>query len=203
MTRPGRKLTNEEAEVWAQVARTVKPLAKRLPPPPEKGDPAKHGGEALAVDPAGSPKKIKGRVPPPRIVKPTVPLHHPAGGPLPRAGEERLHLDGSWERRIAKGGLVPDFSLDLHGSTLDQAWSRLMHGLMQAKAMGARVVLVVTGKPRPVDAMDRGSARGAIRAKVADWLAASEHAKDIAAVRGAHRRHGGAGALYVVLKRRR
>ncbi|HKR91689.1 Smr/MutS family protein, partial [Novosphingobium sp.] len=75
--------------------------------------------------------------------------------------------------------------------------------LAQAKAMGARVVLVVTGKPRPADAMDRGERRGAIRAKIADWLAASPYAEDIVAVRGAHRRHGGAGAIYLVLKRRR
>ena len=69
--------------------------------------------------------------------------------------------------------------------------------------MGARVVLLVTGKARPVDAADRGRARGAIRAKVKDWIAASEHAADIAAIRGAHRKHGGAGALYLVLRKRR
>lgn len=114
-----------------------------------------------------------------------------------------VNLDGSWEKRITKGTLLPDFSLDLHGSNLDQAYLRLMHGLSQARVMGARVVLVVTGRPRPVDAADRGSARGAIRAKIADWLAASEHASDIVAVRGAHRRHGGQGALYVVLRKRR
>jgi len=38
---------------------------------------------------------------------------------------------------------------------------------------------------------------------VGDWLAASRHAADIAAVRGAHPRHGGAGALYIILRRRR
>ncbi len=102
-----------------------------------------------------------------------------------------------------RGGLEPDFSLDLHGSGLDQAYSRLMHGLAQARAMGARVVLIVTGKPRPTEAADRGHARGAIRAKIVDWLGASEHASAIAAIRGAHRRHGGQGALYVVLKRKR
>ena len=69
--------------------------------------------------------------------------------------------------------------------------------------MGARLVLLVTGKPRPVEPAERGQQRGAIRAKVIDWLAASEHATDIAAIRGAHRRHGGPGALYLVLKRRR
>ncbi|MGE4306501.1 MAG: DNA mismatch repair protein MutS, partial [Novosphingobium sp.] len=40
-------------------------------------------------------------------------------------------------------------------------------------------------------------------AKISDWLAASQYASDIVAIRGAHRRHGGAGAIYVVLKRRR
>ena len=76
-------------------------------------------------------------------------------------------------------------------------------GLMQAKAMNARLVLVITGKSRPVDAADRGHRRGAIRAKILDWLAAGSHASDIAAIRKAHRRHGGEGALYLVLRKRR
>ncbi len=99
--------------------------------------------------------------------------------------------------------MEPDFTLDLHGHNLDQAHRRLDQGLAQAKAMGARLVLVITGKPRPVDAADRGERRGAIRAKILDWLAAGPHGSDIAAVRNAHRRHGGEGALYLVLKRRR
>jgi len=69
--------------------------------------------------------------------------------------------------------------------------------------MGARVVLVIAGKPRPVDAADRGSARGAIRAKLLDWLAAGPHGSSVSAVRAAHRKHGGEGALYLVLKRGR
>jgi DNA-nicking Smr family endonuclease len=64
-------------------------------------------------------------------------------------------------------------------------------------------VLLITGKPRPTDAADRGERRGAIRAKVLDWLAAGPHASDIAAIRKAHRRHGGDGALYIVLRRKR
>jgi DNA-nicking Smr family endonuclease len=67
--------------------------------------------------------------------------------------------------------------------------------------MGARVVLVIAGKPRPVEAADRGAQRGAIRAKLLDWLAAGPHGSDIAAIRKAHRRHGGEGALYLILKR--
>ena len=85
----------------------------------------------------------------------------------------------------------------------DYAVNTFNTGLDQAKAMGARLVLLITGNPRPVDAADRGTRRGAIRAKVLDWLAAGPHGADVAAVRPAHRRHGGAGALYLVLRRRR
>jgi DNA-nicking Smr family endonuclease len=80
---------------------------------------------------------------------------------------------------------------------------------MQAASMGARLILLVTGRPRPADDHGhrdfggRGERRGAIRAKVLDWLAAGPHASRIAAVRQAHPRHGGAGALYIVLKRPR
>lgn len=116
---------------------------------------------------------------------------------------DRHGLDAGWDKKLARGEVYPDFTLDLHGCTLDAAHSRLLHGLSQAKAMGARLVLLVTGKPRPADAADRQSRRGAIRANVVDWLAASDLAFDIAAIRTAHRRHGGPGALYVVLKRKR
>ncbi|MGB7419387.1 MAG: Smr/MutS family protein, partial [Erythrobacter sp.] len=64
-------------------------------------------------------------------------------------------------------------------------------------------VLVVAGRERPVDPADRQTKRGAIRAKLLDWLAASRHADAIAAVRRAHIRHGGEGALYLVLRRAR
>jgi DNA-nicking Smr family endonuclease len=193
MRRPGRRLTADEAEIWAQVARTVTPLEKRRPvaiPTALMAAPVR----TVVLPPASPPKKVKGRIPAPLPPKPVA--------AKPKADAPQ-HLVGSWEKRISKGTLVPDFSLDLLGSNLDQAYVRLMHGLTQAKAMGARVVLIVTGKPRPVDAMDRGTARGAIRAKITDWLAASDHALDIVAIRGAHRRHGGQGAIYVVLKKRR
>ena len=110
-------------------------------------------------------------------------------------------MDGHWDRKLKTGAIDPDFTLDLHGHTLDAAHARLDSGLGQAKAMGARVVLLIAGKPRPVDAADRGSRRGAIRAKILDWLAAGPHGTDVAAIRNAHRRHGGEGALYLILKK--
>ena len=189
--KPPRGLSADEAAAWARLAATVRPL---VPPAPGEGDQPKAGGGARASSPAPMPSPL-----------PRVPLHPVASsrGPPPRAGEVRQTLDSTWDRKLSRGSLEPDFTLDLHGHTLDGAHSRLDHGLAQAKAMGARVVLLITGKPRPAEAADRGSRRGAIRAKVLDWLAAGPHGSDIAAVRAAHRRHGGEGALYLVLRRRR
>ena len=108
-------------------------------------------------------------------------------------------LDGSWDRRLRSGNLEPDRVLDLHGMNLETAWRSIDRGLEQAIAAGQRVLLLITGHHRIGDPPVQ---RGRIRAAVYDWLAASRHSARIAAVRGAHRRHGGGGSLYIVLKRR-
>jgi DNA-nicking Smr family endonuclease len=189
--KPPRGLTAGEAAAWARVAATVKPL---VPPRNGEGDHPQDGG--------GAPSEI---ATPTVKGKPPVPLHPrpPAGGPPPRdkLGEDRVGLDSTWDRRLSRGTVSPDFTLDLHGHTLASAHVRLDDGLTQAKSLGARVVLLITGKRRPSEAADRSDQRGAIRAKVLDWLAAGPHGSSIAAVRPAHRRHGGEGALYLVLRR--
>jgi DNA-nicking Smr family endonuclease len=130
----------------------------------------------------------------------------PAAAPADRRreiGQPEAHLDSHWERRIKAGSASPDSTIDLHGLSLAQAHARLQDGIGRARAAGVRIVLVIAGKERKVAAADRGSSRGAIRAKLLDWLAAGPHAEAIAAIRNAHRQHGGEGALYVVLKRER
>jgi DNA-nicking Smr family endonuclease len=107
-------------------------------------------------------------------------------------------LDGSWDRRLRDGSVEPDRILDLHGMNLESAWRAIDFGLDRAIADGDRVVLLITGHHRPGEPPVQ---RGKIRAAVHDWLAASRHAARIAAVRGAHRRHGGGGSLYLILRR--
>lgn len=202
--KPPRGLSEEEAAAWAQVAETVAPIR----PVPAKGanlavtsstPPLREGSGA------GPPKQIKPpkAAPQPARNRGTPPPNLPSPGrglsaSRPRSGGG---LDSHWDRRLKAGDIAPDVSLDLHGHGLDTAYTRLLDGMAQARSMGARTVLVVTGKPRPADPADRGTKRGAIRAKILDWLAASEHGSAIAAVRKAHLRHGGEGALYIVLRR--
>jgi len=169
-----RKLSAEEQALWNRVVETVRPLrpvAAMLPPEPTSAPPPK---------------------PPP--LKPAA---RPA--PASRRSGPGTTLDGSWDKRLARGAESPDATLDLHGHNLDTAWTALDRALERSIQRGDRLLLLVTGKP-PSEAKGK---RGAIRAAVDDWLHVSRHAGDIAAVRGAHPRHGGAGALYIILRRRR
>ena len=108
-------------------------------------------------------------------------------------------LDGGWDRRLSQGAVAPDRIIDLHGHNLDSAWRTIDRGLELAIGAGDRLVLLITGHRREGDPP---LVRGRIRAAVNDWLAASRHAGSIAAIRAAHRRHGGGGSLYVILRRR-
>ncbi len=196
-----RGLSAGEQAAWAHLASSVKPLPGRKAPVPSRngeGDQPKVGGEASKVAQPAPAKPVK----PASKPRPPLPPRAAPGGPPPLKGEDQTGLDSHWERRVKGGRIVPDLTLDLHGHTLDTAYDRIMAGIDQARMMDARVVLVIAGRERPVDPADRMAKRGAIRAKLLDWLAASRHGDAIAAVRRAHIRHGGEGALYLMLKRR-
>lgn len=124
----------------------------------------------------------------------------PAPPPPPAPAKPRATpatLDGTWDRRIRTGRLEPDLVVDLHGHSLASAHTHLARALDRAAGLGARVILLIAGKQRGPDE----APRGAIRRELETWLAHSGHARRIAAVRNAHPRHGGAGALYLVLRK--
>ena len=178
---PPRRLNPEESQLWAKVVESVRPLRPQpgpaVAPPPQS-----------AAPPATAP----------------APRRRPAAAPQPVKTPARpvpgTTLDATWDRRLSRGLAAPDFTLDLHGHNLATAYDLLDRQLEMAIAAEARLLLLVTGKP---PGAERPVKRGAIRGAVGDWLAASRHAGSIAAVRNAHPRHGGTGALYIVLRRRR
>lgn len=179
-----RTLSPDEQALWRRVMATVRPIRAVAPAVLSPVAPLKP--ETVLIVPAVNPLPT---TPPRKVVQPRTTL----------AGST---LDGGWDRRLGKGTVAPDDTIDLHGHTLSSAHALLDARLGQAIARGDRVVLLVTGKP-PRAESERPHARGAIRSAVADWLAASRHSGQIAAVRGAHPRHGGAGALYLIIRRAR
>ncbi len=177
-----RLLSAEEALLWGKVTASIRPLSRETNSSPERG------GEPAAQRTVEGPR---------RLAAPLAGPHHHASHDRPVPG--RNTLDASWDRRLRTGVVEPDRILDLHGLTLDSAWAAIDSGLERAIARGERIVLLITGHHRPGEPPVK---RGKIRAAVHDWLAASRHAASIAAVRAAHRRHGGGGSLYLVLRRR-
>ena len=173
-----RRLSPEETELWARVTATIKPLSRE-----------KIGPQAPGIQ----REDTSSRTPVRQVVS------APKGAPAPVPSHAEKTLDASWDRRLRAGAVEPDRVLDLHGMTLKGAWQAIDHALEQAVNRGDRVILLITGHHRPgAPPVERGR----IRAAVHDWLAASRHASRIAAVRGAHRRHGGGGSLYMILRRR-
>lgn len=170
--------------MWATVAATIRPLSR------EPVEALAAAVEVKATQPAAPrPPPPRGRVPPVRPAPAVV---------APRTSLQAATLDGSWDKGLRSGTITPDRTLDLHGHHLDGAWSAIDYTLERAIAAGDRVVLLITGHER------RGEppvVRGRIRAAVHDWLASSRHSAQIAAVRAAHRRHGGGGSLYIILRR--
>jgi len=178
-----RRLSPDEAEIWAKVAASVRRMEKT---------------PATASEIPSSPQRRLGSIAvassgPAKSQEPWA----PASAGATRLGET---LDGGWDRRLRRGTVQPERSIDLHGHTLASAHKVLDQALERAVADDVRVLLVVTGKPPRDPAPHR---RGLIRASIGDWLAASRHAPRIAAVRNAHPRHGGTGALYLILRRAR
>lgn len=181
-----RRLDNVEKALWGRVIETVKPL--HVARPNVEAKPSKPAAKSLG-----------------KVQKVTVPVASKATVVTPakrsehKAPPRHHNLDGHWDRRIHRGAIVPDISIDLHDANLTRAYSRLDGALEQAIAQKLKVILLVTGKPRSHDRAS-GEGRGAIPAVVRDWLGASRHARHITAVRNAHPRHGGTGALYIILK---
>jgi DNA-nicking Smr family endonuclease len=119
-------------------------------------------------------------------------------------------LDGNTAERLRKGVLDPEARIDLHGMTEAVAHNALLSFLRNARRSGARLVLVITGKgartPDPYAPFDlelESRARGVLKSMVPRWLGEPEFAELIADHRSAHIRHGGSGALYVYLKKKR
>ena len=173
-----RRPRSEEARLWALVAATVRPLPGRTVEIPEEA----------SADPAAAARASAAKAPLP--FAPAAHQSRPRVRPKPPPDD----IEPGRKRRLTRERDALELVLDLHGLDQDRARTVLHRFLLRAQEDGARAVLVITGKGVQGD--------GVLRRRAPDWLAEPAVRSVVAGVSEAHRRHGGAGALYVALKRK-
>jgi DNA-nicking Smr family endonuclease len=124
---------------------------------------------------------------PPRIF---VPLPHFPGEPA-YSEHPAPAIGGHADAHLRRGRLDPEARLDLHGMTQSAAYRTLLRFLIAAQAEGKSLVLVITGKG------------GVLRAQLPLWLGQADLKGLVAGLREAHVKHGGAGAVYVLMRKPR
>lgn len=106
------------------------------------------------------------------------------------------HLDGRTAKRFKRGNITIDFRLDLHGYTKDQAYDILIETVEEAYQKKKRCGLIITGKGYRSDGVI-----GVIKQSMKRWLDMPPLRNMVLAVTSASQKHGGEGAIYILLRR--
>ncbi len=161
-------------------------------------DVAKLRGEDEVVPPPPPVIAVPTALPPPPK-PPALPKPRLKAAPPTLSSGAMIDLDKATSERFRKGQLPIEAKLDLHGMTQEAAHYALNGFLDSHRRRGSRCVLVITGKGSKLD--DSGQRIGILREAVPRWLNEPGNRGHILAFSGAQPRHGGGGALYVLLKR--
>jgi DNA-nicking Smr family endonuclease len=174
--RSGKKLSDEDRVLWNLVARTAKPL---------KGRKAAENPAPPTLSEASQPAEPAPQSPATRAAPPIAPKRQNVSHVL-----DRPTLD-----KLSKGRLPIEGRVDLHGMSQSEAHSLLLSFLQRAHFGGVRYVLVITGKG------SSSGGDGILRRAVPAWLVTPPFRSLVSSHDHAARQHGGAGALYVRLRR--
>jgi DNA-nicking Smr family endonuclease len=146
----------------------------------------------------GTRPNVKGSRKPPEKSLP--PLERTTDSVVPPSLGDKI-FDRDIDRALSRGRRSPEAKLDLHGMTLAAAERAVAQFLTESSEQGRRIVLIVTGKGLRLEGGRVFGGR--IRAEFLGWLDRADTRARVAGVRAAHPRHGGSGAFYVLLRRRR
>lgn len=203
MARRGKRgLSEDDKALWTRVASTANPMDRAGAPKITTDEPSV-GARPIRAAPSSTSE----RLPAFRIGEKTAfnsgPVNH-SPTLSARMAHAPVKMDHGTHRRMVRGKLKPEGRLDLHGMTLAEAHPALIGFIFAAHTDGKRLVIVITGKGK-----DRDSGgpipirRGILRHHVPGWLVAPPLGALILDIREAHQKHGGGGAYYVYLKRKR
>lgn len=202
-----RPLTADEAELWAFATREAKALKKRglrssgsasAEQEPAEIDDGEGRRPLSGAPPTGPDKAGRNKQSPPS---------HGNGRPAEKRPPPLAHFEERRRRRLSRDPQLIDARLDLHGMRQGEAHRALRSFLLSCAARGDRHVLVITGKgtrAQPSSASGfAGEERGVLKRLVPQWLHDAECRAVVLSFTVASARHGGEGALYVTLRKRR
>ncbi|MDH3739223.1 MAG: Smr/MutS family protein [Alphaproteobacteria bacterium] len=144
-----------------------------------------------------APKPLSGAKVVPGRASPPAPARTRTSEPPPLSADGFAGVDKRTVERMRRGKLPIEARLDLHGSYQDAAQADLNAFISSCAATGCRTVLVITGK----GAVSEGG--GVLRRRLPDWLNQPACRPHVLAFATARPEHGGSGAFYVLLRRRR
>lgn len=184
----GRKLGKDERILWGKVARTTRLVSGRVE------DLLEFEALEAEAEPVVEPKLVKTSPPFPQMIIEAV-----AQPQITEAERKRIHspMEKPVKRKLTRGRLPLEARIDLHGMFQSEAHSVLLNFLIRAHERGLRHVLVITGKGRSM------GSEGALKRAVPMWFSKPEYRYLISSYEDASMNHGGDGALYVRLARRR
>ena len=186
MAKRGRKDDVPDFHLWTEVTRSVSPLPRRRVLEPVEGE--------VAAAPAPTARSK------PRIFPAFPSYQAPAQKPV---HDERPRIEPKMRRKLMRGRIEIDATLDLHGMRQNEARSALNRFLISRWGRGDRTILVITGKGlKKLDAEGTQIIeRGVLRSMLPGWLSEPNLAAIVAGWDYSAQMHGGEGAFYVRLKR--
>ena len=114
------------------------------------------------------------------------------------------NMDKKNFKKLVKGKMEIEGTIDLHGLTADQAKIKLITFINHSYSLGKRLIIVITGKGKHkgFDEFQR-PINGVLRQNLPEWLSGPQVSNKVLQVTQAQPKHGGAGAFYVYLRRQR
>ncbi|QFT58275.1 putative DNA endonuclease SmrA [Sulfitobacter sp. THAF37] len=189
------RLNDDDLELWRKVTERTEKLDLKSLFTPEIDTPAAPPDIKRARSTVGGKQPPKSRRTTTHDLAPSLPEQFRSAP---------VQMDRKSFTRMKRGKLRPEGRIDLHGMTLDRAHPALTGFILSSHRDGKRLVLVITGKGKARD--DGGPIpvrHGVLRHQVPQWLATPPLASAVLQVTPAHISHGGGGAYYVYLRRRR
>jgi len=180
--------------LWSQVTRSVSPLKRAAPSLTAPMLDLETSKEKTLASPAKNKPSQSHQVNPPTWSPPSTPASNPASDPA-------SDIEPRIRRRLMRGQLPIDATLDLHGLRQSEAHAVLCRFVAARHARGDRTILVITGKGLKKTGYGSIEQRGVLRTMLPIWLSEPVLAPLIAGWEVSAQAHGGEGAYYVRLRR--